>query len=426
MVGITSYAGYIPRYRLNRMTVYASMGWFNPAVIMNAAGEKAVANYDEDAVTMAVEAGIRCLQGFDPSRVEAVYLATTTAPFRERQCANLVAGAVCAGEEVRSADFCGSLKAGTTALLSALEFVAAGGPGGPGLCRRLPPGKMGSVQEMVFGDAAAALLVGREEVMPSSGLLLPGGGLCGPPTGRGIRFDRQWEERWIRDMGYEKLIPAAVTGLCRTDLQPADFDRFIYPCYYGGARKKIQRSLGVDSAKVQGELLQEVGDSGAAHPLLMLAKALEEAKPGDKLLVVSFGSGCDALYFQVTEAIESFAPRRRVSDSLEESAPLDSYLKYLVWRGMGPVEIGMRGEEDRLTRWSMVWRSRQAILGLQGTLCRACGTQQYPPQRVCTNPDCGAVDQMDPVYLAGKGGRIFSFTSDMLAASLTRRPFTAT
>ena len=127
MVGITSYAGYIPRYRLNRMTVYASMGWFNPAVVMSAAGEKAVANYDEDAVTMAVEAGIRCLQGFDPSRVEAVYLATTTAPFRERQCANLVAGAVCAGEEVRSADFCGSLKAGTTALLSALEFVAGGG-----------------------------------------------------------------------------------------------------------------------------------------------------------------------------------------------------------------------------------------------------------------------------------------------------------
>lgn len=421
MVGITSYAGYIPRYRLNRMTVYASMGWFNPAVIMSAAGEKAVANYDEDAVTMAVEAGIRCLQGFDPSRVEAVYLATTTAPFRERQCANLVAGAVCAGEEVRSADFCGSLKAGTTALLSALEFVAGGGGREALVCAadcRL--GKMGSVQEMVFGDAAAALLVGREEVIAEfKGSYSLAADFVDHLRGAESRFDRQWEERWIRDMGYEKLIPAAVTGLCRKyGLQPADFDRFIYPCYYGGARKKIQRSLGVDSAKVQGELLQEVGDSGAAHPLLMLAKALEEAKPGDKLLVVSFGSGCDALYFQVTEAIESFAPRRRVSDSLEESAPLDSYLKYLVWRGMGPVEIGMRGEEDRLTRWSMVWRSRQAILGLQGTLCRACGTQQYPPQRVCTNPDCGAVDQMDPVYLAGKGGRIFSFTSDMLAASL--------
>ena len=80
MVGITSFGGYVPRYRLNRMLVFGSMGWLNPVIITNARGEKAVANFDEDSITMAVAAGMDCLQGFDRGKVGAVYFATTTAP----------------------------------------------------------------------------------------------------------------------------------------------------------------------------------------------------------------------------------------------------------------------------------------------------------------------------------------------------------
>lgn len=421
MIGIRSYAGYVPRYRINRMTIYSVMGWLNPAIIMNAAGEKPVANCDEDSITMAVAAGGRCLQGFDPDRLDAVYFATTTAPYKERQNANIVAGALCAPEEIRSADFGGSVKAGTSALLAALELVAAGGGKQAVVtaadCRL---GKSASVQEMVFGDGGSAVLVGDEDVIAEfKGSYSLSVDFVDHLRGSASRFDRQWEERWIRDLGYERLIPMAVEGLCKKHgMSISDFQRVLYPCYYGAARKGINRKLGLSPEQVADDLLMETGDTGAAHPLMLLAKALEDAAPGDKLLVVGYGSGCDVLYFEVTENINRLEDRKRLSDSLACRADLDNYNKYLVWKGMVPAETGLRAEEDHMTRWSLVWRNHKAILGMQGTLCQKCGTQQFPPQRVCVNPDCGAVDQMEPVYLAGKGGKIVSYTSDMLAATI--------
>jgi len=421
MVGITSFGGYIPRYRLNRMLIFGMMGWLNPVIITNARGEKAVANFDEDSITMAVAAGMDCLKGFDRQEVDAVYFASTTAPYKERQNANIVAGALGAREEIRSADFSSSLKSGTTALLSALEFVGYNGGGQAVVCAadcRL--GKMASTQEMVFGDGGAAVMVGDEDVAAEfKGAYSLSVDFVDHLRGANTKYDRMWEERWIRDVGYGQFIPQAVEGLCaKYDLKPADFDRIIYPSYYGGARKKINARLEVEQDKVQDNMAETVGDTGAAHPLLMLAAALEEAQPGQKILLVSYGSGCDALWFEVTDNIKKVREGRGVSRWLARRAELDNYQKYLVWKGMAPPETGIRGETDKETRWSLVWRGRKAILGLWGSKCRKCGAQQFPPQRVCVNPDCGAIDEMEDVYLADKGGKIFTYTGDMLAASV--------
>jgi 3-hydroxy-3-methylglutaryl CoA synthase len=403
------------------MLIFGAMGWLNPALIVNARGEKAVCNFDEDALTMAVAAGINCLKGFDRQAIEAVYFASTTAPYKERQNAGIIAGALCAPDEVRTADFGGSLKAGTSALLSAIEFVKAGSGSRAVVCAgdsRL--GKMGSVQEMFFGDAGAAILVSdRDVVAEFKGSFSVTHDFVDHLRGADSKYDRQWEERWIRDFGYARFIPEAVEGLCnKYGLSLGDFSKVIYPCYYGGARKSINAKLGLEPEKVQDDMQATVGDSGAAHSLLMFAKALEEAKPGDKILLVSYGNGCDALWFEVTEAIEGLSERMRVSRSLARRADLDNYQKYLVWRDMAPADTGLRGEEDFVTRWSLEWRLHKAILGLQGTVCRKCGTQQWPPQRICVNPDCGAIDEMDRIYLADKGGTIFTYTSDLLAASI--------
>jgi hydroxymethylglutaryl-CoA synthase len=420
MIGICSYAGYIPRYRLNRMTIFSAMGWLNPAIIMNAAGDKSVANYDEDSITMAVAAGAKCLHGFDHSEIDALYFATTSAPFKERQNANLIAGALNCGEEIRTADFGGSTKSGTAALLAALEFVSAGSGRKAITCaadHRL--GRVGSVQEMVFADGGSAVIVGSENVIAEfKGSYSLSCDFVDHLRGANSRYDRQWEERWIRDMGYEKFIPQTVENICKKyGLDISDVSKIIYPCYYGGARKAINRKLGFQPAQIQDELMMDVGDTGSSHPLLMLSKALEDAVPGDKLMVISYGYGCDALYFEVTDKINHYKDRLRVTDSIKKQIELDSFYKYLTWRDMLPVEVGLRGEEERLTRWSLVWRNRKAIVSLQGTRCLECSTQQYPPQRVCVNPDCGAVDRMEPVSLADKGGKIVSFTSDMLAAT---------
>jgi len=155
---------------------------------------------------------------------------------------------------------------------------------------------------------------------------------------------------------------------------------------------------------------------GTAQSLVMLVKALEESRIGDKILVVSFGGGCDALWFQVTGALKEGAGRKGIQGYLSNKADLASYEKYGVFRNLIPVEVGGRGEQDLPTLFSLMWRKRKTVLGMVGSKCRTCGTPQFPPQRICVNPECRAVDQMEDYRFADKGGRVFNYTGDMLAS----------
>ena len=420
MAGIVSFGAYVPRYRLKRMTIFGAMGWINPANIMLAQGEKAVANQDEDSLTMAAEASIDCLKGFDRSKVDALYFASTTMPYLERQNSGIISMALNLRDDVRSADFSGALKSGTSALLSALEGVGSKGLRQAVVCAadcRL--GKMGSPQEMIFGDGGASYLIGDEGVIAEyKGSYSLTADFVDHYRGSRTTFDRQWEDRWIRDLGFEEFVPRAIGGLLKKcNVQVGDFSKIIFQCLYDSERRNLAKVLKLDPAKIQDPQHNTIGETGTTQSLMMLAHALEEAKPGDKLLVVSFGNGCDALYFQVTEGIGKLNGRRGVKGSLANRAELNSYQKYAVFRGMIPVDIGLRGEADFITRWSFLWRKRKAVLGLIGSRCKKCGTPQYPPQRVCVNPECGAVDQMEDYPFADKKGRIFSYTGDMLAAS---------
>lgn len=421
MVGICSFSGYVPRYRLNRKLVYQAMGWMNPGNIANAKGEKAVANFDEDSITMAVAAGLIALTGMDRSKVEGVYLASTTMPYKERLNAGIVSAALGLKDDIRTADFSGGLKAGTTALLAALEGVEAKRLNNVVVtasdCRL---GKPASPQELIFGDAAAALVVGDEDVMAEfKGSYSVTHDFTDHYRGQNTKFDRQWEDRWIRDLGFDQFVPEAVSGLLnKYGLKIEDFAKVIYDCHYPAARKKLNKVMEIAPEADQSNLQAEIGQSGTAQSLVMLASALEEAKPGDKLLVVSFGSGCDALYFEVTENIQKIAKNNGISGSLANKADLDNYTKYLVWRDILPGEAGLRAEEDVWTRWSALWRSRKMVLGLWGTKCKKCGTVQIPPQTVCVNQECNAVGETEDYLFSDKVGHIESFTGDMLAASL--------
>jgi uncharacterized OB-fold protein len=152
--------------------------------------------------------------------------------------------------------------------------------------------------------------------------------------------------------------------------------------------------------------------------MLMLVGALEEAKPGDKIIVVSFGSGCDAILFEATEKIAAANKTAGVSASLANRCELDNYTKYLVWRDILPGDTGMRGDEDVWTRWTSQFRRNKLILGLWGGKCKKCGTPQLPPEKICVNPECHAVDALEPYLFSNKIGRVASFTGDNLAAHL--------
>jgi len=419
MTGIVRYGGYVPRYRLERKKIFKAMGWMDPSTAGNMKGEKAVANFDEDSLTMAVGAGLATLTGVKRSEVDGVYLASTTMPYKERLNAGIVTEALGFDEKVRSADFSGGLKAGTTALLSALDAVQGGSMGQALVCAsdcRL--GRPATAEEMIFGDAAAAFLVGTKDVIAEfKGSYSVTYDFGDHYRGEFAKYDRKWEDRWIRDLGFDEFVPKAVKGLLgKYKLKMGDFSRVIYDCHYGAERSKLNKMLGITPEMDSPNFQAEVGLCGTAQSLFMLASALETAKAGEKILVVSFGSGCDALYFEVTKNIEKIS-RGGIGQLLADKLDLEPYEKYLVWRDILPADLGMRSEEDLWTRWSALWRSHKEVMGLWGTKCTKCGTPQFPAQKVCVNPDCGAIEEMEPYLFSDKLGRIASYTGDMLAAS---------
>ena len=306
MVGICSYGAYVPRHRMDRKTIFQDMGWMNPGTGGLAKGEKAVANFDEDSVTLAAAASYNALCGVGRSQLEGVYFASTTMPYKERLNAGILAGALALDGEVRTADFSGGLKAGTTALISALDTLQA-----QQLSKIMVAaadtrlGKPASPQEMIFGDAAAAFVVGDENVIAEfKGSYSITHDFADHYRGQFSKYDRQWEDRWIRDLGFEEFVPEVVGGLLnKYGMKMDEFSDVIYDCHYAAARKKLNKVLGIPEGRSHENFQAEVGHSGTAQSLIMLADALDKAQPGDKILVVSFGNGCDALFFEATEKI---------------------------------------------------------------------------------------------------------------------------
>lgn len=375
MTGIVSYGAYIPKYRLSRDLI--ARVWGSSPI----GGEKAVTNYDEDSLTMAVAAGMDCLNGIDRAAIDGMYFATTTFPYRERESASIVATALDLRSDIRTADFADSLKAGTAALLSACDSIKAGGVGSMLVCAsdcRL--GKPGSSQEMLFGDGAAALLLGGNGVIASlEGSYSVSYDFPDYRRSEDDKFVRTTEERFIREEGYVRFIPEAISGLFRKHkLEAKDFTKVAYCCPYPREQAAIGRRLGFEPGQIQQPLQTALGELGTASPLLLLVAMLEEAKPGDNILLASYGNGAEALFFKVTEEIERVRDRRGVSKYLASKKELNSYEKYLAFRGILPVEVGA-GEDVAPTQLPLTWRERKTILSLYGSKCKRCGTPQYPP-----------------------------------------------
>ena len=417
MKGITSYGGYLPLNRINRDIVFKGMGWLHQAAYMK--GEKCVANFDEDSVTMAVASAMNCLEGYHRDNVDGLYFATTTSPFKERRCANIISTALDLKSQIRATDFTNSTGSGMSALIAAIDSIGAGSANNILLCASdIRVGKPGSSQELSFSDGAASLLVGNDQVIASfEGHYCVSYDFPDHWRTENDKADRAWEDRFGREQGYRKFIPEAISGLLsKYNLQQKDIAKVIFPGIYPRDHALICKKLGFEPGQVQDHLMTVMGNTGAAYPLMLLISALEDSNPGDKLIVTGFGNGSDALLFNVTDEIGKVKGQKRgIKRYLESKKELDSYEKYLAFRDFISTEGGIRAEAIPYTALSLTWRDRREILGLCGTRCKKCGTPQYPAQRVCVNPDCGAIDEMEPYRFSDKKGKGFSFTGDMLA-----------
>jgi len=421
MAGIVSYGAFLPRLRLSRMAVFNAMGWMTPAIMAVAQGERTLCNWDEDTLTMAVAAGKDCLKGMDKQKVDAVYMASTTMPFADRQNAGILSTALNLSEEAATVDVTGSQRAGTTALSTALAVLKSGEKKNILVTASdARQARAGYFYDMWMGDAAASVLIGEDDVVAEYlGGYSMSVDFVDHYRGSMKNYDYNWEERWMRDEGYAKIIPRAVNrALENAGLEIDEITKAAYPCFFNREHKGIAKKMGLPPEKLHPNMHELTGETGVAHPLVMLVSCLEQAGPGDKILVAGFGQGSDAMVFQVTDAIKSLPRRSGVKGSLERKKVLENYPKYLKFRDLIETEMGIRAEADTKTALSVLWRKRKIILGLVGGKCTKCGTPQFPKSDICVNPDCHAVHAQEDYEFADKTATIKSFTGDMLAVSV--------
>lgn len=420
MVGIAAWGAYAPRLRLSRKAVVAANAWIAPGLANKAKGERSMANWDEDALTMAVEAARDALGPDDEGRqaIDAAIFASTTAPFVDRQNAGVLAAALTLGQQIASADVTGSQRCGLTALGQALE-AAAGGKRvlvAAGEHRRA---RAASPHELDFGDAAAAFVVSPDG---AAATFLARGTVTDDFVdhfrGADAAFDYAWEERWIRDEGIVKLVPPAVrAALEAAGLEAAQVDHFCFPSVFAGMGASLAKSLGIRPEAVRDTLAAQLGEAGCAHGPLMLAHALEQARPGEIVLVAQFGQGAEALVFRVGEA--AVAPARGVAGALADRQEETNYLKFLVFNDLVEWERGMRAEKDNKTALTTLYRNRDQILGLVGGRCRQTGVVQFPRTRMSVAPNNAGVDTQEPYRFADRRARVLTYSADYLTFSMS-------
>jgi 3-hydroxy-3-methylglutaryl CoA synthase len=407
VVGIISYGAYIPIYRLSRELLANTWG------IAAGRGEKAIANCDEDSITMAVEAAIDCMNGIDRDSIDGLYFASTTPPYREKQSASIVAAAADLRRDVFTVDFTDSLRAGTSAIRAAMDAIAAGSAKKVLVvasdCRIPPPS---SAFEPLFGDGTAAFLLGDADVAVSieDGYAISSDFLDIWRRERGDTYIRIWEDRFVVEQGYTAHTKEVVSGLMKKcNLSPKDVTKAVLYAPDARSHTAMIRALGFDAkTQVQDPMFATVGNTGAAFALMQLVAALEEAKPGDRILLASYGDGADAFLLRVTGNIEKVGDRRGIKRHLASKMMIPNYGTYLRFRNL--MEWEQTPVPPQESSLNIIWRDEAALTRGHGHRCKVCGHVQFPPQRVCMW--CQAKDQLEEVRISDKKGELFTFSLD--------------
>jgi 3-hydroxy-3-methylglutaryl CoA synthase len=412
MAGITSYGAYIPLYRLNREILAQVWGG-------KGKGEKAVASADEDSLTLGVEAARDCLKGFDKSKVDALYFATTTAPYKEKQSASIMAAACDLREEIRTVDVTDSMRSATIALTMAVDAVKSGSARTALVVaadtRLAPPD---TEYESLFGDGAAAFLIGNDDVVveieSSSFITLPFVDYWRLENDKIIRW---WEERFCREEGYVPYMTKAIEdAIDKAKVTVADIAKAVIYSPDKRMQGDIVKMFKFDpKAQVQDLMFDKIGHTGCALVPMALAAALQDAKAGDKILAATWGDGADAVVFKVTDKISKLADRRGIKGYLKSKVALPTYGKYMHFRDL------MEWEHDLFMERRMalaeVWRYRNFYFRFYGVKCTKCGHIMLPHPNFCIY--CQADEKFfEQVPMADAKGKLITYSMDVRSRAI--------
>jgi 3-hydroxy-3-methylglutaryl CoA synthase len=410
MRGIISAAGYVPYRRLERAEIAKTFG------SGGGKGTRAVASYDEDTTTMAVEAARLALRTApDATVISALWFATANPAYLDKNNASAIHAALRLDTPVAAFDFGGALRSGPGALRAALDGGAAGGTLVVASDRRdgLPTG----ADEAQGGDGAAALIVGSDTDGPVIAEYVGGASATEEFIERwrapGSRRSRSWEERF-GEIKYAPLVEQAWNGaLKRAECSPEQVDHLIVTGMHARAVRGIAARLGAANAASVDDLSTTVGNTGTAHPALLLTSALETAEPGKLIALVVLADGADVLLFRTTDALPAYRPTRSIATQIANGAPL-AYGKFLSWRDAVTLEPPRRPEPERISA-SVSARTEEWKYAFVGSRDRSSGELHLPPARVSRVGD--AVDDMVAAPMSEIEGTIALFTIDRIAYS---------
>jgi len=390
-------------YRLEREKI--SQAWARRV----SKGERAAIYFDEDALTLGMEAAQRCLEEKGKTSIDALYFASTSAPFWQRSSASFLAAACDLPAECETADFAGSLRSATTALRVGMDAVSSGRLSHVLIAAgEVRDGQPGEGEEEWFGDAGSAVTLGREGVIAEIlGLASRSDDFLDEWRRDTDSFIQTQASRFSSERGYQASVVAVGTALLhKHGLQPQDCAKVILPSPDGRAHLGAAKKLGFQDAQVQNPLYAEIGACGSATPFVLLAAALEMANPGDRLLLLGYGEGADACLLQVTEEIRARSLVQSVSDHLSEKRLYPSYQIFKKMR----TYAAEHEDGPELSNVFLAKEEKQNVR-LYGSECPRCGTKQYPITRICIA--CHNHDSLQEVPLA-RAGEVFTFTRDHL------------
>src|SRR4051812_31525919 len=406
--GIISAGAYIPYRRLARSDIAGTFG------SGGGKGTRAVAGYDEDTTTMAVEAA-RLARRSAPAdtAISALWFATANPAYLDKNNASAIHAALHLDTPVAALDFGGALRSGVGALRAALD--------GNGclmvIASDMRDGLPTSADESQGGDGAAALTVGSDADGPVIAECVGAGSATEEFIERwrspGSRRSRTWEERF-GEVKYAPLVEQAWNlALKSAELQTDQVNQLIVTGMHARAVRSVAGRLGASKAAAVDDLASSVGNTGTAQPALLLTSALESSEPGQVIALVVLADGAEVLLFRTTPAIASYRPARSIATQVANGAPL-SYGKFLSWRGAVTLEPPRRPEPDRISA-SVSGRTEEWKYAFVGSRDRDSGELHMPPTRVSRVGD--AVDDMIAAPMSEIEGTIALFTIDRIAYS---------
>lgn len=399
LIGVLSTGVWLPRARLDRSTIATIAGGGGGR------GTRTVASYDEDATTMAVEAGRRALR--DCAQVpQSVWLATTAPPYADRTNATGVHAALQMSPHAGAYDLAGSTRAVMAALRAGCAMSVPTLVIGSDMRTGLPA----SGDEAYGGDGAAAVLVGpATSSAPVLAAIVGWGCVTDEFVDRwrspGDRSSKVWEDRFGERHYIEAGRSAYADALNSSGLADSDIAAIAITGPHQRAVGSAAKTL-AGGGRLVDDLTSEVGHTGTAHPLLLAARWLEICAPGEVLALVSLADGADVVLLQATVAVHdrSGPVHQRVQASINDGTPL-TYQRYLAWRGMLSVEPPRRPEPGRVSA-SAATRTAAWKFGFIGSRNDS-GDVHLPPHP----------EDPDPQNMASVRGRIVTFTIDRLSYS---------